>query len=136
MLYTPAMNATAEELGFTTPTALIAAPDPMTPLSDADVEKQLSDAIRQKALVHVDVLSEMMYERAIQPETSARTMLDTIETNIKLAGLSAKRAAEENAGAGVSITINIPSQVASAPNRVITVQAEQPVEILADATAT
>lgn len=130
------MNATAEELGFTTPVPLIAGQDPMTPLSDADVEKQLSEAIRQKALVHVDVLSEMMYARAIQPETSARTLLDTIETNIKLAGLSAKRAAEENAGAGVSITINIPSQIASAPNRVITVQAEQPTELLADAPAT
>ena len=80
-------------------------------ISDAEFEAQLSEAIRQKALVRVDRLAENLHLRAIDPAANVRTLVDALDANYKLSGLAAKNQAKEQAAAAVSIVINMPSAV-------------------------
>lgn len=72
--------------------------------TDADV---LAEAIRQKSLVRVDHLSDLLAARAIDPSATSKLLLDTIEQNIKLSGLTAKQQAKEVVGTGYQLVINI-----------------------------
>ena len=80
-------------------------------ISDAEFEAQLSEAIRQKALVRVDRLAENLHLRAIDPAANVRTLVDALDANYKLSGLAAKNQAKEQAAAAVSIVINMPSAI-------------------------
>jgi len=97
-----------KSLGFELPRPPIAA-DPR-PLSAQEEEQNLTESIRQKALVNVDVINEILVLRAIDPTSSVKTLVDTLDANYKLSGLAAKNLAKEVAAAAVSITINMPSK--------------------------
>lgn len=101
----------AASLGFVTPPGPGPIPDTQLVLSDADLERQLAESIRQKALVHVDVINEILVLRAIDPTSSVKTLVDTLDANYKLSGLAAKNLAKEVTAAAVSITINMPSKM-------------------------
>lgn len=98
----------AASLGFVVPPGPGPIPDIQLVLSDADLERQLAESIRQKALVHVDVLSEILVLRATDSTASVKTVVDALDMNYKLSGLAAKNLAKEVAAATVSITINMP----------------------------
>ena len=112
----PTHRLSAETLGFHTPAGPGPIPDVALPLSSVDLEKQLTESIRQKALVHVDIISELLAERATDPSASVKTLVDTLDANYKLSGLAAKNLAKEVVSAAVSITINMPSK--SAPRTI------------------
>jgi len=97
-----------KSLGFELSRPPIAA-DPR-PLSAQEEEQNLTESIRQKALVNVDVINEILVLRAIDPTSSVKTLVDTLDANYKLSGLAAKNLAKEVAAAAVSITINMPSK--------------------------
>lgn len=115
----------AEHLGF----LLKRGPIPIEPpvLSEPQAERLLGEIIRQKALVHVDLLSEKLYNKAIAPTATARVIADALDANYKLSGLAAKNVAKEIAGM-VSITINIPKTEGTI-GRTISVDAKQVDEI-------
>jgi hypothetical protein len=106
----PTQTRSAEILGFLTPPGDGPIPNVHLDLSPAELEKQLTESIRQKALVHVDVISELLALRAVDPAASVKTLVDTLDANYKLSGLAAKNLAKEVAAAAVSITINMPSK--------------------------
>jgi hypothetical protein len=83
-------------------------------LSPEESERALADAIRQKALVNVDILSEILMEKAMDPTASAKVVGDTLEANYKMSGLAVKNAIKEPP-MSVSITINGIKSVDSAP---------------------
>ena len=106
-------TAHSSELGFDTVVGPI--PLPRQPLSEEEEERALGDAIRQKSLVRVDVLSEILLKRAIQSEASVKTVVDAIEVSYKLSGLASKNAPKVDSAQHVSITINMPSTSAAEP---------------------
>jgi hypothetical protein len=97
----------ATKLGFTLPVGPISKDLP--PISDVLDAETLTELIKQKALVNVDVLSEILMTKAINPAASAKVVVDALDANYKLSGLAAKNVAKELAGI-VSITINMPSK--------------------------
>jgi hypothetical protein len=109
----------ASELGFSLDQGPIVGD--IRRLSPEDSERALADAIRQKALVNVDLLSEILMEKAIAPEASSKLIGDALEANYKMSGLAAKNVAKEPPMA-VSITINGIKTVDSAP--VVTIENE------------
>ena len=96
-------KAPSDVLGFHTTVAPIS--DVVHLLSSEDAEKALTEAIRQKALVNVDILSEEFMRRAVDPTASAKLVGDALEANYKLSGLAAKHAPKD-LPTQVSITIN------------------------------
>jgi len=102
--------APSTDLGFVLPVGPISKDLP--PLSEETDEKALSDLIRQKALVNVNVLSEILTMKAVNPAASGKLLVDALDANYKLSGLAAKNVAKELAGI-VSITINMPSRAAA-----------------------
>lgn len=103
--------APAVDLGFALPTGPISGVPPT--LSETDAEKFLSEFIRQKALVNVDILAEKLTKRAVDDAASVKTLVDALDANYKLSGLAAKNLAKEVVGGLVSITINMPSKDSS-----------------------
>ena len=114
----------AQELGFSLDQGPIVGD--LRRLSPEDSERALADQIRQKALVNVDLLSEIMMHKAMVPEASSKTIGDALEANYKMSGLAAKNVHKEPAMA-VSITINGISSNSLKDVPVITI--EQPQEI-------
>lgn len=106
--------APSTKLGFTLPVGPISKDLP--PLSDPLDAETLTEIIKQKALVNVDVLSEILMTKAISPAASAKVVVDALDANYKLSGLAAKNVAKELAGI-VSITISMPSK--SSPPKII-----------------
>lgn len=96
-------------LGFELPRPPIT--DAPRPISAQEEEQNLTESIRQKALVNVDVINEILVLRAIDPTSSVKTLVDTLDANYKLSGLAAKNLAKEVTAAAVSITINMPSKM-------------------------
>lgn len=103
--------APSTNLGFTLPVGPISKDLP--PLSDDTDAEFLTELIRQKALVNVNVLSEILTTKAINPAASNKTVVDAFDANYKLSGLAAKAVAKELTGL-VSITINMPSKATPA----------------------
>jgi hypothetical protein len=95
----------ADDLGFLLPKPPIGGPPEL--LSSSDLEQNLIEAIRQKALVNVDFLSELLMERAVEPAASSKLIGDTLEANYKLSGLAAKNAAKEAATPPMQVSIVI-----------------------------
>lgn len=94
------------ELGFAIPSGPI--PTNLPPASDITDVEFLAELIKQKALVNVDILNNILTKRAVSPAASVKTVVDALDANFKLSGLAAKGVAKELAAA-VSITINIPT---------------------------
>ena len=107
----------APELGFSLDVGPITGD--LRRLSPDESERALADAIRQKALVNVDLLAEILTEKAIDPTASSKLISDALEANYKLSGLAAKNVVKEPPMA-VSITINGIKTVESEP--VVTIE--------------
>lgn len=90
-------------------------------LSPEESERALADAIRQKALVNVDLLSEILMEKAVDPTASSKLIGDALEANYKLSGLAAKNVVKEPPMA-VSITINGISTASIQDAAVVTIE--------------
>lgn len=105
----------ASELGFAVPAGPI--PTDLPPISDVTDAEFLTELIKQKALVNVDILANILTKRAVTPQASVKTVVDALDANYKLSGLAAKGVAKELAAA-VSIVINMPSK--DTPPRTIT----------------
>lgn len=112
---TATISSTALGFGSGIPDAPVPEPQPgiidaaqLPPLNeDADAD-MLAEVIRQKSLVRVNALSDLLAERAGDPTASSKLLLDTIEQNIKLSGITAKQQAKEaGAGTGYQLVINI-----------------------------
>lgn len=110
------LPVSAEALGFS-----VYVPKPAPP---EDAYAAIEESIKYKNLVGLELLSETIAKRALDPATPVRTQLEAAETMRKLAGLDKKVDAQQ-LGGGVSITINMPNK-SRAP---ITFDAE-PVEVL------
>ena len=113
-------------LGFTLPAGPI--PAVLPPLSEDEDAEFLAELIRQKALVNVNTLNDVLTLRAVNPASTARVLVDALDANYKLSGLAAKNQAKEAVGGTVSITINMPSK-ATAP-RIIS--GDTPAELVFD----
>lgn len=82
--------------------------DDLPPLNETTDADLLAEVIRQKSLARVNELSDLLAERAADPTASSKLLLDTIEQNIKLSGITAKQQARELAAAGgYQLIINI-----------------------------
>lgn len=97
----------ATELGFSIPVGPI--PTDLPPISDITDAEFLSELIKQKALVNVDILTNILTTRAVNPTASVKTVVDALDANYKLSGLAAKGMVKELAAA-VSIVINMPGR--------------------------
>jgi hypothetical protein len=107
----------ASDLGFLVPTGPIKGDLPLT--SEMESEAALSEFIRQKALVNVNVLSDILVLKAMDPTASSKLIGDALEANYKLSGLAVKNAAKE-APMAVTISINGIKTIDEAP--VITIE--------------
>jgi hypothetical protein len=99
------LTTTTQELGFSLDVGPIIGD--LRRLSPEESERALADQIRQKALVNVDVLSEILMTKAMDPTAGSKLVTDALDANYKMSGLAVKNAIKEVASA-VTININIP----------------------------
>lgn len=85
-------------------------------VAEPEREDWLATAIRQKALVNVDRLNNLIMRAALDASAPLRTRMDVLDQQIKLSGAAARNQAKESvAGATFSIQITIPSGSGGAP---------------------
>jgi hypothetical protein len=83
---------------------------------------------RLKAAVHLDLLSEELARRALDPVASVKTIHEAAEFNYKLSGLAAKQTAAAPIGGGFKLTFNFnAARPSSGSARTIDVEPEHDV---------
>ena len=145
MVYKPAMNlltcdqdqtsvASATVLGFCVephPPVNYALPEPddvVQSLAPAEREEFLSELVKQNALYTTYLMQKQLSEEGLDVSTPRNQRLSIMDQMAKLAKLD-KKTSTEQAGGGVSITINIPT-LDDQPSKSITIEqvSDEPAE--------